>query len=62
MKISDDLLTAVANEGLDRNHAEKAVTAVLNAMRKSPKATMIFRKVSDRSAKPEDRRTIFLCG
>jgi hypothetical protein len=62
MKLSDDLVSAVVDEGIDRAHAEKAVSAVIGALRKSPRATMIFRKVDGRSVKPEDRRTIFLCG
>jgi hypothetical protein len=57
-----DLVAAVEKYGLAKADAGKAVEAVLTAIRKSPTATLIFREVEGRSAPPEARRTIFLCG
>ena len=57
-----ELVAAVEREGLNGQDANRAVEAVLGALRKAEVATMIFRKVAERSAAPETRRTIFLCG
>lgn len=57
-----ELVAAVEREGLKGDEAARAVDAVLGALRKSDAATMIFRKVAGKSAPPEARRTIFMCG
>jgi hypothetical protein len=62
MNNSNDLVDAVVKQGLDHEHAEKAVAAVLAALRESPTATMVFRKTEGRSVAPDARRTIFMCG
>lgn len=56
------LVAAVERQGLKGEEATRAVEAVLGALRQSEAATMIFRQVADKSAAPEARRTIFLCG
>jgi hypothetical protein len=56
------LVAAVERQGLKGDEAHRAVEAVLGALRTSNTATMIFRKVADKSAPPEARRTIFMCG
>lgn len=57
-----ELVAAVEREGLKGEAATHAVKAVFAAIRKAETATLVFREVSARSAKPEARRTIFLCG
>jgi len=42
--------------------AEKAVSAVLDTLRKSKHARIILRKNENRDAPLEARRTIYLCG
>jgi len=58
-----DLVTSVEKHaGLKPADAKKAVEAVMEAIRQSPEAKMIFRKVEGVSAAPAERRTIYLCG
>jgi len=46
----------------DADTAQRAVEAVVESLRQSNEATMIIRKVPGKSAVPEDRRTVHLCG
>lgn len=58
-----DLVTSVEKyTGLKPEDAKKAVEAVMESLRHSTEAKMIFRKVKGVSAAPADRRTIYLCG
>jgi hypothetical protein len=58
-----DLIKSVERyAGLNAAEAKKAVEAVMDALRQSQEARMIFRKVKGVSAPPADRRTIHLCG
>lgn len=57
-----DLVAAAGKAGLDKAHAEKAVDAVLSALRHAPTSVMIFREVEGRSVAPDKRKTIFMCG
>ncbi len=57
-----DLVVAAEKHGVDKAHATKAVDAVLAALRNAPTAVMVFREVEGRSAAPDKRRTIFMCG
>jgi hypothetical protein len=60
---SKQLTEAVAKKsGISAHDAEHAVNAVLDSLRDSKHATMIFRKVDDRDAPIEQRKTIYLCG
>lgn len=57
-----DLVAATGKYGVDAAHAEKAVDAVLTALRNAPTGVMVFREVEGRSVSPDKRRTIFMCG
>lgn len=57
-----DLVTATARHGIDTDHADRAVDAVLAALRNSPIGVMVFREVDGRSVPADKRRTIFMCG
>ena len=46
----------------DAATAQRAVEAVVECLRQSHEATMIIAKVPGKSAVPEDRRTVHLCG
>lgn len=47
---------------VDGATAQRVVEAVIETLRQSNEATMIIRKVPGKSAAPEDRRTVHLCG
>jgi Bacterial DNA-binding protein len=60
---ADQLVEAVEKTtSMNKADAKKAVDAVFDAIRGSHEATMIFRRVEGRSAAPDARRTIYLCG
>lgn len=57
------LIAAVEKHaGVSSPDAEKAVSAVLDSLRNSAHATMIFRKNEGRDAPVEARKQIYLCG
>ena len=57
------LVEAVGRQSkMSPDEAERAVTLVLDTLRKSKHATIILRKNENRDAPVEARRQIFLCG
>ncbi|MBB4100431.1 hypothetical protein [Sphingomonas kyeonggiensis] len=57
-----DLVAAATKKGLDHTHAERAVDAVLGALRDAPTGVLVFRETEGRSVPADKRRTIFMCG
>jgi len=57
-----DLVAATAKKGLDHAQAERAVDAVLSALREAPTGVLVFRETEGRSVPADKRKTIFMCG
>lgn len=53
-----DIVAATKKHGVD----EKAVEAVLAALRSAPTSVLVFRETEGRSVSPDKRKTIFMCG
>ncbi|MDB5935247.1 MAG: hypothetical protein JWQ01_2591 [Massilia sp.] len=54
--------TVSKKSGVSAQDAERSVRMVLDSLRESKHATMIFRKMDETDVPVEQRKTIYLCG